>query len=258
MFINILKYFYKYKIFKRLVPSIIRIIGGTRKVNLYNFKLLLLLTNSIEREIFLSNYYDKDRFEYLDPLVKKHKFEFFFDIGAYIGYYSLYYSQNLVIRNIFSFEANKTNFDKINKNISINNSNIKSYNIALSNRKGVGKIWFYDKNKTGGSSVYVSSDDEISKYDFSKISYETVYLDTLDSMFSHLKNKKILIKIDVERHELNVLEGSLNLLKNNKILMQIEVLSSQKKIVFDMLIKNNYHHLFSIDDDYFFTNFIKV
>ena len=258
MFINILKYIYKYKIFKRLVPSLLRIIGGSREISLYNFKLLLSLSNSIEREIFLTNYYDKDRFEYLDPFVNKYKFEFFFDIGSYIGYYSLYYCHHLEIKNIYSFEANKINFKKINKNILINNSNIKSYNIALSNYRGEGKIWFNDKNKTGGSSVYDSSDNEITKYNFSEITYENVNLDTLDSMFSYLRNKKILIKIDVERHELNVLEGSINLLKKNQILMQIEILNSKKKIVFDMLIKNNYHHHFSIDDDHFFSNFIKV
>ncbi len=257
MLIDFLKYLYNYKLFKRVVPSIIRKIGGTKIVSIYNFKIYLSLSDSIEREIFLTNYYDKDRFEYLSIFINKYKFEYFFDIGSYIGFYSLFYSKYSLIPNVVAFEANKLNFKKLKKNILLNNANIETYNIALSNTKGEGKIWYNDIKKTGGSSIYSSSDNEIKKYDKSKILYDTVTLDTLDSKFSNLINKIILIKIDVERHELNVLDGSHNFLKNNKVLIQIEILDSKKNIVFDKLIENNFKYMHSIDDDYYFSNFIK-
>ena len=35
----------------------------------------------------------------------------------------------------------------------LNNSNIQSFNFALSDRIGQGEIWYSDKNKMGGSSI---------------------------------------------------------------------------------------------------------
>ena len=257
-FILIFRFFYRFKLFKRIIPSILRKIGGIVTLNIFNFKMYLSLSDSIDREIFLTGCYDKDRFFFLQNHLTNNKFEYFFDIGSYKGFYSLFLYHKKLIPNIFAFEANKKNYEILNKNIQLNKSKINIYNIALSDTKGEAKIWFSDSNKTGGSSILNPLDNEISKYDKSKIIYESVKLDTLDSTFTNIIGKKILIKIDVERHEINVLKGSYNFIRNNKILLQVEVMKNQKKTVFDYLIKNNFIHHYSIDDDHFFSNFIKV
>jgi len=251
-----LKRVYSFKIFKRIVPSLLRKFGGLKIINIYNFQLYASLSDSIEREIFLTNHYDKDRLDFLEKYLTKYNFEYFFDIGSYIGFYSLFFHHKKCIPKVFAFEPNNKNFNKLIKNIKLNESNIKTYNIALSNNKGEGKIWFNNSNKTGGSSILNPSDNEIKKYEKSKILYENVKLDTLDSIFYNIIGKKIFIKIDVERHELNVLQGSIKLIKNNDILLQIEILEEQKKIVFDHLKRNNFIHHHTIDDDHFFSNFI--
>lgn len=72
---------YKLKFLKRFVPSLLRIIGGSIVVNILNFKVKCLLKDSIDREIFLTGFYDKDRLEYLNNFTDKYKFDYFFDIG---------------------------------------------------------------------------------------------------------------------------------------------------------------------------------
>ena len=257
-FVLIFRFFYSFKLFKRIIPSILRKIGGFVTLDIFSFKMYLSLSDSIDREIFLTGYYDKDRFFFLQKYLTNNKFEYFFDIGSYKGFYSLFLYHEKLISNVFAFEANKKNYEILKKNIQLNKSKINIYNIALSDTRGEGKIWFSDSNKTGGSSVLNPEDNEISKYDKLKIIYESVKLDTLDSTFTNIIGKKILIKIDVERHEINVLKGSSNFIRNNKILLQVEVLENQKKTVFDYLIKNNFIYHYSIDDDHFFSNFIKV
>ncbi|MBD1156230.1 FkbM family methyltransferase [Pelagibacterales bacterium SAG-MED16] len=257
-FVLIFRFFYIFKLFKRIIPSILRKIGGFVTLDIFSFKMYLSLSDSIDREIFLTGYYDKDRFFFLQKYLTNNKFEYFFDIGSYKGFYSLFLYHEKLISNVFAFEANKKNYEILKKNIQLNKSKINIYNIALSDTRGEGKIWFSDSNKTGGSSVLNPEDNEISKYDKLKIIYESVKLDTLDSTFTNIIGKKILIKIDVERHEINVLKGSSNFIRNNKILLQVEVLENQKKTVFDYLIKNNFIYHYSIDDDHFFSNFIKV
>ena len=51
--------------------------------------------------------------------------------------------------------------------------------------------------KTGGFSIYDNNDDEIKKYDSSKIYVQECESDIGDKLLN-IKNKKIAIKIDVE------------------------------------------------------------
>ena len=54
-----------------------------------DFKINLLLTSSIDREIYLKNEYEKDQLNFVKKELLNQKYDYFFDIGAYIGYYSL-------------------------------------------------------------------------------------------------------------------------------------------------------------------------
>ena len=168
-FVLIFRFFYSFKLFKRIIPSILRKIGGFVTLDIFSFKMYLSLSDSIDREIFLTGYYDKDRFFFLQNYLTNNKFEYFFDIGSYKGFYSLFLYHEKLISNVFAFEANKKNYEILKKNIQLNKSKINIYNIALSDTRGEGKIWFSDSNKTGGSSVLNPEDNEISKYDKLKI-----------------------------------------------------------------------------------------
>ena len=61
----ILKKLYRFKFLKRIVPSLLRYFGGKTKIKIFNFNFYIYLQNSIEREIFLNNTYDYDRFLFL-------------------------------------------------------------------------------------------------------------------------------------------------------------------------------------------------
>ena len=256
--VNFLKYIYKYKIFKRLSPSLLRKTKKKVIVKLYNFKILVSLSNSIEREIFLEEFYDKDRFIFLDKYFKNHNFNYFIDVGSYIGYYALYCYHYKKIPNVIAFEPNIYNFNKLKENILLNNSKINIFNFACSDNESEGQIWYNNINKTGGSSILKPNDYEIKKYPSSDISKLSVKLKRLDSFFENLSNQLIFIKVDVERYEMNVLKGSINTLKNNKILIQIESNLDLKDEVFDFLTKLNFIYISSIGNDHYLSNFIKT
>ena len=188
----------------------------------------------------------------------KHNFDYFIDVGSYIGYYSLYCYHFIKIPNVIAFEPNVYNFNKLKENISLNKSKIQIYNFACSNDEGVGKIWFNNKNKSGGTSILKNNDDEIKKYPMSEIYQMKIKLKKLDSIFENLFDKVIFIKIDVERYEMNVLKGSINILKKNKILIQIESNLEQRGEVIEFLTQKNFTYISSIDDDHYLSNFIKT
>ena len=156
----------------------------------------------------------------LQPQLLSQKYDYFFDIGAYIGYYSL--SLCKLVNNTAAFEPNLQNFQRLSKNVEINNFNISCHNLGCSDSKNKLKLWYTDKNKRGGSSILQDTDKEINKYDKTKLLFEEIDTDKLDNLYP-LKNKKIFFKIDVERHELSVLKGASNILSNNHCYLQIEI-----------------------------------
>ena len=267
---KILKFFLGINFFKRIIPSIIRKIHFLKKnhvVQLKGFKLNLSLKNSIERKIFLESSYEDDKISFLSKSIKDSDFDYFVDIGAYIGYYSLYFYKYKNIKKIISIEPNKDSFTNLLKNIYLNKFDISTYNFACSNTNGLKKIWFSDTNKKGGSSVLDENDFEYKKYnvDFkidrdyriskNDLIYETVNSKKLDDIVS-INNKNIIVKIDVERHEMSVLEGAKNIFfSNNNVFLQIELFHENKKKIFSLLKKNNYKLVHAIGWDYYFKNY---
>ena len=252
----ILLYLYnlKIKLFKRLIPSILRnkiFFSKLQKLDLGFCKINLNLKNSIDREIYLKGTYEKNKINYLNKISKFSNIKYFLDIGSYIGYYALFFNN---INNVYAFEPNKITFQILKKNVQINNFDIKIHNFACSSIKTKRRIWYTDENKMGGSSVYMNYDPEIFKYEKQNIKFENVNLNKLDNIFS-IKNQNILMKIDVERHELDVLKGARKLTKNNRITMQIEIHDNLRARVFNYLRKNKFYLINSIGQDYYFKNY---
>ena len=243
--------------FKRIIPSILRkkIFFSKNKIIDIGFcKISLNLSNSIDREIYLKGFYEKEQIEYLYKISKNEKIDYFLDVGSYIGYYSLFFKN---IKNVHAFEPNKENYKHLQKNIEINNANIVTHNIACSEYSTHKIIWYTDKNKMGGSSIYNKNDPELLKYKKEDIKFEKIDAKKLDDIID-IKNNNVLIKIDVERHEIEVLKGACEkILRNNNVIMQIEIQEDLKNRVFNFLEKNNFKLINSIRHDYYFKNYPK-
>jgi FkbM family methyltransferase len=127
------------------------------------------------------------------------------DAGAQIGMYTVFFSKLANEGMVYSFEPTDT-FVMLNENVLYNNcTNVKTYNVALSNKDGkyidtIYKIW--------------------SKQETEKKEFEFV---TIDSFI--LKEKIIpnLIKIDVDTYDFEVLQGSIHALKtyNPEVIVEL-------------------------------------
>ena len=246
--------FLRIPILKRLIPSILKIIKFKKKVKVGNFYLNLDCSYSHEKEIYLNREYEKEQILYLEKLIRENYADVFFDIGSNIGFYSLFFEYNKNnLREFHSFEVNKLNFIRLKKNIEINNSKIKAYNLGCSDKTTKSRIWFTHISRMPGSSILDTNDSEYKKYNKKLLEYADVNLVKIDDIF-HFSEKCIAIKIDVERHELHVLKGAIKLLYKNKIIMQIELFPELKKEVLTYLDNNNFKLLKKINNDYFLTN----
>lgn len=255
---KIIQKIYKFRIFKRIIPTFLKIYIKLLKKNEIiirhnDINLKLNLFNPIDREIFLKGNYEKKQIDCLVNFIKDNKIIYFIDIGAHMGFYSLIIS-NLKIK-VFSFEPVKNNFKQLNENKKLNKfENMEIYNFALSNKEKQVEMWVPNKEKSGGYTIYDPKDEELEKYDIRKINKEQCISKIGDNIIK-IKNEKVAIKIDVERHELNVLDGLNNLLKENDIILQIELFEDRRDNIIKYLEEHNFKHINTIKKDFYFKNF---
>ena len=153
------------------------------------------------------------------------------DIGVYRGVYSYKLSQNF--KNIHSFEPNPLLFPYLNKNLKKIITNIKLYDLALSDTNGEtelklplrSKSLFKDNIeelfKLGAATMHPSNNIR----EYKKVPIKTRKLDDI-----LINNKVGFIKIDVEGHEKNVLVGGKSLISKNQPVMLIEIEERHTKI----------------------------
>lgn len=244
-----------YPFFRRFIPSILKIINYEKVTKIYNFHLSLKSSFSNERYFLIyGNQYEKKQTALLKKLLKKHQINIFFDIGANIGYYSLFVEKNCNLKKIYSFEVNNYVYLRLLKNIRINKSLINAFNLGCSNIKGKAKIWYTSLSKSAGTSILDKNDTHYAKYNKKKLKFSEAKLIRIDDIYK-FKNGKICLKIDVERHEKRVILGAEKLISNNKIILQVEIFPEMKTEMFLLLKKYNFSFISKIQSDYFFKNF---
>jgi len=154
-------------------------------------------------------------------ILSKYNIKVVFDIGANTGGYSEQIRKYFPNSTIHSFEPNPDIF-KVLKN-SATNSNVKIYNIGLSDKIGKSKLWdFADEAKlksTQPTSTLSSLNKEvITKYHKQKAKSYEIKLDTVDNFCKKNKIGRIdFMKIDTEGSEYEILKGAKAMLSKNKV-----------------------------------------
>lgn len=142
----------------------------------------------------------------------------FIDVGANIGYYSIWASKFISSGKIYSFEPSEINFKRLNENITCNNlaSQIVSIQKAVAASSGVISM-------TAGLDTLnhiVNNDTKDENANIAKV--DCISLDD----FSQKENISFIdyLKIDVEGFEFYVLVGAERLLKEKRVgVVQLEI-----------------------------------
>lgn len=167
-----------------------------------------------------SGFYEYMVARYLVKRIRELKPCVFFDIGSYVGHFSLLAAREGCY--VLSFEPDPRSFVLLSNNIALHNleEKILIFNKALCEKDGV-KISF-TLSKPPSESSYT-------KYLREDLVYSTVQVEcmSIDYVASSLKNilqgKSLIMKIDVEGAALDVLKGGLNTIKTYKPLIILEV-----------------------------------
>jgi FkbM family methyltransferase len=144
----------------------------------------------------------------------------FFDVGANIGIYSLFYAQ-VKEGNVYSFEPSVFNLRQLAKNISINklSERITIVSNPLSENTGIAKFINGSADEGGALSAFGVDYGHDGAPISGDINYSVVGF-SLDDLFEKnvLKETPSLIKIDVDGIESLILKGASKLLKSEKLI----------------------------------------
>ena len=167
------------------------------------------------------------------------------DVGANSGLYSLVAKTISPQAEVYSFEPVNRVFNRLLKNNIINDFNIHTEEIALSNYDGEGIV--YDTFDSHILSVTVNKNLHSPNITSHPV---TISVKKLSTYCIECKMAGIdLIKLDVETHEPEVLEGMDELLIKFKPTLLIEVLNDEVAARIQALVHNLNYLYFDIDEN---------
>lgn len=207
----------------------------------YGLKWLIDWSNRVDKKMTFKLFED-DQISYFINNYKKYKPEYFLDIGAHGGLYSIILKNKFPKLNVWAFEPDQQNRYQLYGNLFLNNfeREIEVYNFGLSsNNKEVAFGIVKDGNR-GGKTIMESGELKIN-------------VKPLDEVFLE-KSKICFVKIDVEGHELDVIKGSKKFLKNNFCLIQVEISHEDSLREFDIVMNRLGYSLVKKIDDYYYSN----
>ena len=256
---NILK---NIPILKRLYPSFIKrlfkvISKSEIEFNFFNINLVGDINEPMDKEIYLFNEYENNQIRYLIENIKRSNFEYFIDVGANSGVYSLIINNKFKNIKIKSFEPIKKSIKKfiINQKLNPKLKNMRIYKFGLSDKNTslLMKSKVRDKYiQTGGFGV-TTKKDRLKNFHTEKALFRK------GDDILRIKYKKVVLKIDTEGHEEFVLKGLQKFLRKNKILLQIEIYDHHFSKINKFLKKFKFSKInsFSSDGkiDYYYKNY---
>tara|TARA_B100000575_G_scaffold198371_1_gene160507 strand:+ start:402 stop:1178 length:777 start_codon:yes stop_codon:yes gene_type:complete len=251
----------KLPVLRRIIPSLlIRLLKILKKNRGYfkikDTKMFLDFLDPIDREIILHEEFENVEINYLIEKINIYKINYFLDIGANCGYYSLTVGKKVENISIIAFEPNKEAFFKFSKSLEINPNLSKKINLSNFGLSDVSKklkmqtMVKFGYTQTGGAGV-VNNDNNLKNNNIFFADFK------IGDEYLKLNNEKLSLKIDVEGHEFNVLKGIKNTLVNNKCIIQIEIFEKNFELVNNYLLSLEYKNIFEFKSrsNFFYKNF---
>jgi FkbM family methyltransferase len=198
----------------------------------------------------------------------------FFDIGAHVGFYSLFAALENEKRSVYSFEPVPNIYKKLKENVELNDlNNIHPVQAALDRYDGEISMYIpVNPYHRGDNIPTISSTSSQLKNSIDNVTEVAVKSLTLDSFVNNNNIDKVdLIKIDTEGTEPQVFEGAKNVIDRDKPSVICEVLPGRTENLLTQFFENRGYEFFQItnngliakdkiegDVDYKFLNYLFI
>jgi FkbM family methyltransferase len=207
--------------------------------------------NWIDQQLLIRRPYEVGQLAYCRHFIRQHQLQYFFDIGANFGLYSVLLSDEMNLLHLHAFEPLPRNAHQFGANLYLNglDDRVTLHRCALSDRSGEVEL-FVDPASTGVSTLLSAA--QRSRQDAYKTSMR-VETRVFDEQFA-LAGIRALVKIDVEGAELMTLAGMSGFLSKNQVVVQVETTADTREEVEKFFDRSGYRSLERLGPDAYYTN----
>lgn len=216
-----------------------------------NQKWMLDNRNWVDQQLIIRRPYEVDQIARCRHLVREHHLQYFFDIGANFGLYSILLSDERDLLHFHAFEPLPRNLHQFGANLYLNglDDRVSLHHYALSDQCGQFDL-FIDPCSTGVSTLVPA--EARNRQEAYKASIR-IEARVFDEVFS-FTGIRALVKMDVEGAELLVLAGMSHFLSNNLIVLQVETMPQNLGQVDVLMQKIGYRLLGRLGADAYYGN----
>jgi FkbM family methyltransferase len=205
----------------------------------------------VDQSLIYLNSHDDEVNKWIDKYITKN--DTFLDIGANIGYFSLY-AAKIKNCNVIAFEPSQRELIRFYQNIIRNKlNNITLYPFGLGKESLTTTLNLASFQNPGQNSI-------LKNLNFTSTEQQIVNIKRLSEVVTTEQLKQIrLIKIDVEGYEINVLEGMQDcmiFLQNAKFVIEITTFidsieqSTDAKLIYTFFKKNGFNPFFGLKNNH--------
>ena len=233
------EYYSNVRGFLRLTPYVVDAQGA---------RFVVGTTDYIDRCIAFFGIWEQQQLEDLAQLSATRKIDYFLDVGANAGFYSIMFAIKNLADRIVAFEPDPGNYARLMTNINANSlaGRIETIPLALGNEAS--EVILYEGAKWNrGESTIVAPEQTPQEVTF------RVRQARFDDQYA-LKDQSIIVKMDVEGYEFKALEGMERTLRDNACYLQVEHYGTELERLREQFAGYGYRFLRTRDIDHFFTN----
>lgn len=208
--------------------------------------------DTIDHAIALEGIWEGPQLDHLARVSRLRRTDYFLDIGANSGFYSIMFATKNLADTIIAFEPDPGNFGHLAANLFLNglSNRIKALPVALGDREG--DVLLYEGAKWNRGESTIAEPDQTPK-EITHVVRQTRFDQEFD-----LKGKAIVLKIDVEGYEFHTLSGLEQTLRNNLCYAQVELYSDRLEELKQRFQALGFRYLHTEYIDHYFTNMPEI
>ena len=209
-------------------------------------------TDLIDRSIAWYGIWEADQIEDMARVCQQYRADYFFDIGANSGVYSILLAIKGVVPAVIAFEPDPGNYARLAANLSANKltETVRALPFAVGAQAGEVELMEAGVHNRGES--WIAHPDKPPE-EAPGVATHRVRQVRFDDEFS-IAGKTLVIKMDVEGSEFHALAGMKRTLRDNACYLQVELYSDRIEELKALFAGLGYRYLKTAYIDHYFTN----
>jgi FkbM family methyltransferase len=206
----------------------------------------------IDRSIAWFGIWEGDQLEDMARVCRECRADYFFDIGANSGFYSVMFALKRIAPQVIAFEPDPGNYAHLLANLYVNRLAGKVRTLPYAVGAVAGEVELMEAGRHNRGESWIAHPDKPPE-EAPGVATHRVRQVRFDDEFA-IAGKALVIKMDVEGSEFHALKGMERTLRENRCYLQVELYSDRLDELKAMFAGFGYRYLKTAYIDHYFTN----